>query len=72
MIALNIEMPKSCNDCPMYDDRWDYPTCYITNESRGYNFDIFNKRMPNCPLKEIKKCNLKGISMNKFKNSYNI
>lgn len=47
-------MPKSCNDCPMYDDRWDYPTCYITNESRGYNFDIFNKRMPNCPLKEIK------------------
>ena len=66
MVLLNIEMPSCCADCPMYDDRWDYPACYVTDESRGYNFDIFNKRMPNCPLKEIKKCNLKG--MNKFKN----
>ena len=55
MVTIEIEMPKNCNDCPMYDDRWDYPTCYITNKSRGYNFKIHEKRMPKCPLKEIKK-----------------
>ena len=47
-------MPLCCADCPMYDDRWDYPTCYVTDESRGYNFKIYEKRMPKCPLKEIK------------------
>lgn len=55
MVLLNIEMPSCCAKCPIYDDRWDYPTCYITNESRGYNFNIHEKRMPKCPLKEIKK-----------------
>lgn len=49
-IKLNVEMPKGCKDCPLYDDRWDYPTCYATQSSRGYNFDIFNKRMPDCPI----------------------
>ena len=54
MVLLNIEMPLCCAECPIYDDRWDYPTCYITNESRGYNFKIYEKRMPRCPLKELK------------------
>ncbi len=54
MVILNIEMPSCCHDCPAYDDRWDYPTCYITNESRGYNFKIYKKRMPKCSLEEIK------------------
>ena len=54
MVLLNIKMPLCCADCPIYDDRGDYPTCYITNESRGYNFKIHKKRMPKCPLKEIK------------------
>ena len=42
MVLLNIEMPLCCAECPIYDDRWDYPTCYITNESRGYNFKIYD------------------------------
>ena len=46
-------MPSCCHDCPAYDDRWDYPTCYLTNESRGYNFKIYEKRMPKCPLKDL-------------------
>lgn len=46
------KVPKCCDECPLYDDRWDYPTCYFTDESRGYNFDIHNKRMPGCPLIE--------------------
>ena len=57
MVLLNIEMPLCCADCPMYDDRWDYPTCYVTDESRGYNFKIHEKRMSSCPLKEIEKDN---------------
>ena len=52
MILIDMEMPTCCADCPLYDDRWDYPTCYVTQESRGYNFKIHEKRMPKCPLRE--------------------
>lgn len=52
MVILDINMPSCCSECPLYDDRWDYPTCYVTQESRGYNFKIHEKRMPECPLKE--------------------
>ena len=52
-VVLNIEMPKCCDDCPLFDDNGDYPTCYATGHSRGYNFDIFNKRMPDCPLSQV-------------------
>ena len=45
-------MPECCAKCQLYDDRWDYPTCYATQESRGYNFKIYEKRMPKCPLRE--------------------
>lgn len=51
MILIDIEMPESCMKCPMYDDRYDYPTCYVTNHSMGYTFNPFEKRMPKCPLR---------------------
>lgn len=47
---VRMEMPKSCWDCPCFDDYGDYPRCEITNDQRGYNFPIHEKRMPNCPL----------------------
>lgn len=47
---VRMEMPKSCWDCPCFDDYGDYPRCEITNEQRGYNFPIHEKRMPNCPI----------------------
>lgn len=50
MVLLDIDMPTCCAKCPLFDDRWDYPTCYVTQESRGYNFKIYEKRMPKCPL----------------------
>ena len=53
-------MPSCCNECPLFDDRYDYPTCYCTQSSRGYNFDIRHKRMPDCPLSEF-------ISENRYK-----
>lgn len=53
ILIRELDMPKNCADCPLYDDRWDYPTCYLTNSSRGYNFRIHELRMPDCPLVEI-------------------
>ena len=48
--VVRMEMPKSCWDCPCLDDYGDYPRCRISNEQRGYNFPIHEKRMPNCPI----------------------
>lgn len=52
MIFIDIKMPKCCADCPLYNDNYDYPTCNVTGSSRGYNFKIHEKRMPDCPLYE--------------------
>lgn len=51
VIITDMDMPKSCSECSMFDDRWDYPTCFITRKSSGYNFPILEKRMVFCPLK---------------------
>jgi len=48
--VVRMEMPKCCWDCPCFDDYSDYPMCEISNEQRGYNFPIHEKRMPNCPI----------------------
>ena len=48
--VVRMKIPKSCWDCPCFDDYGDYPRCEITNEQRGYNFPIHEKRMPNCPI----------------------
>jgi len=50
MIQINTPMPNSCSGCFAFDDNGDYPTCIITQHSRGYNFNIHTKRMPDCPL----------------------
>ena len=55
MVLIDIEMPSCCVDCPLYDDQWDYPACYATDETRGYNFKYREKRMPGCPLREFNK-----------------
>ena len=47
---VRMEMPGSCWDCPCLDDYGDYPRCRISNEQRGYNFPIHEKRMPGCPI----------------------
>ena len=54
MLQIDMEMPACCRVCPMFDDRWDYPTCSVNNKSMGYTFNPFLKRMPTCPLKERK------------------
>lgn len=48
-------MPTCCDECCFYDDNWDYPTCSITGSSRGYNFPIRERRMPDCPIEDTNK-----------------
>ncbi len=48
--VVRMEMPGCCFDCPCLDDYGDYPRCRISNEQRGYNFPIHEKRMPGCPI----------------------
>jgi hypothetical protein len=47
---VQMKMPESCDACPCLDDYGDYPRCRISEEQRGYNFPIREKRMPNCPI----------------------
>lgn len=54
MILIDMEMPSCCARCQLYDDRWDYPTCYATGRTKGYKFNPFEKRMPDCPLRNRK------------------
>ena len=53
-VLLDMDMPNYCAECPLFEDRYDYPTCYVTKKSEGYNFKIHEKRMPNCPLTGVK------------------
>lgn len=48
--VVRMGMPGCCWDCPCLDDYGDYPRCRISNEQRGYNFPIHEKRMPGCPI----------------------
>ena len=48
--VVRMEMPGCCWGCPCIDDYGDYPRCRISNEQRGYNFQIHEKRMPRCPI----------------------
>lgn len=52
MIALDKNMPKSCECCPCNDDLY---RCGVTGIPFGEvdNFDEFEERMPNCPLIDL-------------------
>ena len=50
VVIRGMEMPSSCDMCWALDDCGDYPRCRITEEQRGYNFQIREKRMDKCPL----------------------
>ena len=50
MVSIDIEMPDVCDHCPFFDDNGDYPTCIVTQHSKGYIFRYREKRMDDCPL----------------------
>lgn len=53
LTVITIPYPKHCSECQLYDDRGDYPTCFATQTSQGYKFNIFEKKMSNCPLRKL-------------------
>lgn len=54
VLIKNMEMPQNCCACWALDDYGDYPRCRITEEQRGYNFPVRERRMDKCPLIEAK------------------
>lgn len=53
ILIKGMEMPTDCDNCSLFDDRFDYPSCNATGYSRGYNWNPRGQRMPDCPLIEI-------------------
>ena len=51
MIQIDMELPKCCDECFALDDHGDYPFCLISQDQRGYTFNVHENRMPSCPLK---------------------
>lgn len=52
-LIVEMDMPRCCADCPLLDERGDYPMCIATQETRGYNFDTRNKKMDKCPINGV-------------------
>ena len=48
-LIFDKHKPSTCSNCPHLDFGGDYPQCTITDETRGYNFDIKQQRMDKCP-----------------------
>lgn len=46
MIAIDMEMPKSCSVCPMRD------TCKVSDEWDEFDY-YYDGRLEGCPLKEV-------------------
>ena len=53
ILIKGMEMPTDCDNCSLFDDRFDYPSCNATGHSRGYNWNPRGQRMPDCPLIEV-------------------
>lgn len=48
MILVDIEMPKSCRECPIVHDEI---YCSITHKSvLDQSIDFMKERLPNCPI----------------------
>lgn len=52
IIIKNMKMPEVCAQCRFYFTDWDYPHCFASGSSRGYNFNGYTKKMEDCPLEE--------------------
>ena len=50
-LELDMEMPKSCMDCPF---NYDYILCLADNEQNRKTPWDYDKRAKFCPLKEVK------------------
>lgn len=51
--VLILDMPDNCADCNFLNDNYDYLECIVTGETRGYTFNMHDKKMDKCPLRLI-------------------
>lgn len=57
MVAVNMEMPKSCSQCPLcIEDKYADMTCVLLCEEWEESNYNENHRDENCPLAEIVTC----------------
>lgn len=68
-IQIDMPMPKNCGECPLTQLRWSNLYCGVLNKSVGESYQypthretwmkdgLNEKRLPDCPLREVKsKC----------------
>ena len=67
MIAIDMEMPENCRECPLTQLRWSNMFCGALNKSVGESYrypthtetwmkdGLDEKRLPDCPLREVEK-----------------
>jgi hypothetical protein len=48
-----MDMPNCCGECFALDDNGDYPVCLITQEQKGYTFNIRYCKMDRCPIQPM-------------------
>lgn len=60
-IVIDQKMPECCDKCWALDDYGDYPHCLISHTSKGYTFNIREKRMDNCPMNEFERAEIDKI-----------
>lgn len=53
VVLKDFRIPNRCVECLFLNGDGDYPRCEITEETKGYNFDIYTFRMANCPLIDV-------------------
>ncbi len=63
-----VNFPKNCAECNFLNDDYDYPTCIVTEETRGYTFQTHLNRMDCCPIKEFPKEDDKNYFPDEFLN----
>jgi len=68
MIAIDMEMPKNCYECPMNQGEYtpneiEKRYCHLTGQS--FSNSNYKKRPTSCPMKELKSY-FKGESMSKI------
>ncbi|MBO7423600.1 MAG: hypothetical protein J6T99_09495 [Oscillospiraceae bacterium] len=56
IIIKNVDMPKTCRDCPLIYDAYmcnAIPANFYTSDLLQIGFDSSEERLPDCPLEEI-------------------
>ena len=68
--VLVTDMPDNCADCRFLNDSYDYPECIVTGETKGYRFNMFDKKMNRCPLRLLPEEECRSDCFNEYEDGY--